>query len=87
MYARDGAANVPVAEVGQTGEARAEYGLEGLARLVGEGEVELEVVFDLLQGCQQRLISGALLAHKLCHRLFCLRLCLHIDTKVGQVQC
>ena len=43
--------NVPVTEVGQTSETRAKDRLERIARFVGEREIELEVMFDLLQGC------------------------------------
>lgn len=45
--------DVPVTEVGQTSEARTKDWLERISRFVGEGEIELEVVFDLLQRCQR----------------------------------
>jgi hypothetical protein len=40
--------DAPVAEVLQTGEARSKDGLEGIAGLVLERKVKIEIVLDLL---------------------------------------
>lgn len=49
---------VPVTKVGKTGQSGTEHRFESLAVLSGQGEVELEVMLDLLQ-CTQTLKTSS----------------------------
>ncbi len=50
---------IPVTEVGKTSQSGTEHRFESLAVLSGQGEVELEVLLDLLQRTQTPKIDSS----------------------------
>lgn len=77
----------PVTKVSETCEARSEYRFQSLPILASQGEVELQIVFDLLseRDKHDEVMNPTRPTYEFSHRLLCLCLCLDIDSKGTQM--